>query len=265
MISVTESTSRSILTPCGLKNFDFQVDPYIGCEHLCYYCYVLSEAETDWSKEVRIHKDITGRLSEEMDKIPPRSIYMGYYTDPYQPCEGQFRQTQQVLELFAEKGFSAGILTKSDLVVRDMDVLKSMKSPSVSVSVAFTNNQVRRLFEANTMDTEKRIDALALLKESGIKTGTLICPVIPYISDAIGLVEMLEPCADEIWIYGLSINDPSDKNWLNVEKILREHFSDQAEKIKTAVFDKNHPFWADLKNRLEDIQENRNLNMHIHI
>jgi DNA repair photolyase len=79
------------------------------------------------------------------------------------------------------------------------------------------------------MDTEKRIDALHKLKEAGVSTGALLCPIIPYITDAIQLIDMLEPYADVIWIYGLSINDRSGQNWLNIQKILNSQSPDLVE------------------------------------
>ena len=85
-MEVSVCTNRAILAPCELKNIDYQVDTYIGCEHLCYYCYALEDAETDWSKKIQIHQNIVGQLSEELDTISPQTIYMGYQTDPYQPC-----------------------------------------------------------------------------------------------------------------------------------------------------------------------------------
>lgn len=96
------------------------------------------------------------KVSKEIDRISPQTIYMGYHTDPYQPCEAECLQTRNVLELLLQKGVSASILTKSDLVVRDIDILKEMKDAAVSISAVFRDNAVRRLFEANTMDTEKR-------------------------------------------------------------------------------------------------------------
>ena len=230
-MKVSVCTNRPILSPCGLENFDYQVDTYVGCEHYCYYCYALTQAETNWSKEILIHKDIVGQLSEEIDRISPQRIYMGYHTDPYQPCEAEYHQTRKVLELFLQKGFSASILTKSDLVVRDIDILKEMKDANVSVSVAFNDNRTRRLFEDNTMDTERRIEALRQLKKAGVRTGALLCPVVPYITDAIQLVDMLQPYADVIWIYGLNIDDRSGQNWLNFQSILNDQFQNQLSRL----------------------------------
>jgi len=265
MLKVSECTNRTILSPCGLKGLDYQVDTYIGCEHCCHYCYALAQAETDWSKEILVHKEIAEQLSGEIDRIPSQTIYMGYHTDPYQPCEAEYHQTRKVLELFLKKGFSASILTKSDLVVRDIDILKEMNDAAVSVSVAFNDNQTRRLFEANTMDTENRIEALRQLKEAGVRTGALVCPVIPYITDAIRLVDMLQPHADVIWIYGLSINDRLGQNWLNIQQILNNQFTDLTEQIEPAIFSKDHRYWVQLRENLEVLKKDRQLNLNIHL
>lgn len=265
MMNIRPYDNRPVLNPCTLKDRNHQVDPYIGCEHYCYYCYALNQAETDWSKDVLIHKDIASQLESELAGIPPQTIYMGWETDPYQPCEAEYRQTRQVLELFLEKGFSASILTKSDLVLRDTDLLQKMNEATVSASVAFNDNDVRRLFESNTIDTEARINALRKLKTAGLRTSALICPVIPYITDVIPLIDMVAPHTDKIWIYGLSMLNRTDQNWQNVESILESHFSDLMKQIETVVFSKGHSYWANLKQDLIELQKDRNLNLSIHL
>ena len=266
MVNVFECTGRPILEPCGLKDLNYQVDTYIGCAHCCHYCYALADAETDWSREIGTHRGLIDRLGVEIDAIPPQTIYMGYHTDPYQPCETEYRQTRNVLELFLQKGFSASILTKSDLVTRDMDILKKMKTPAVSVSVAFNDNQTRRLFEANTMDTEKRIEALRQLKAAGIQTGALLCPVVPYITDAIGLLDMLRPHADVIWIYGLSIRDRSAPSWSNIQPILKRHYPQSIDRITAAIFSRDHDYWIQLRESLVEAKKrDRRLKLYVHV
>jgi DNA repair photolyase len=264
-MKVSTCSYRPILVPCGLENFDYQVDPYVGCEHSCHYCYALNQAETDWAKEIFVYSDITSQLRGELEKISPQKIYMSYYTDPYQPCDIEQCQTRKVLKLFLEMGSSASILTKSDLVVRDMDLLKEMDGASVSVSVAFNDNHIRQQFEAKTIDTEDRIAALSKLREAGIKTSALICPVIPFITDVVPLVDMLEPHTDVIWIYGLSINERSDKNWQNFQDILNRHFPKLKEQIELAVFSADHSYWIQLRQDLEKLQKDRQLNLNIHL
>ena len=263
-MKVTASLDENVLMNCTLENFDYQVDPYIGCEHYCRYCYVLNQARTDWTKEVLTYGHIEEKLSEELSGISPRTIYMGWRTDPYQPCEADCKQTRRVLELLLNKGFSASILTKSDLVLRDLDLLKEMPDASVSVSVAFNDDNIRQLFEYHTMETERRIAALKILKSAGIRTSALICPIMPYITDAIDLVENLEQHTEKIWLYGLSILNDSEINWQNVKRILEVHFPGLKENIEAAVFSKKHPYWIQLGQDLIARQEKKPVNLSIH-
>jgi DNA repair photolyase len=264
-MKVSKCSKRPILVPCDLEYFNYQIDPYVGCEHYCYYCYALNQAETDWTKEICISNNIEEQLEAELSAISPQEIYLGYYTDPYQPCEVEYRQTRKVLELLSNKGFTANILTKSDLVIRDIDVLQEMSDSFVSVSVAFNDNQTRRLFEANTMNTEARIDALSQLKKVDIDTGALICPVVPFITDVHLLIELVAPHTEEIWIYGLSIEERSDKNWQNLLKILDHNFKDIKEQIEEVVFEKDHYFWIELRKELQELKKKENINLSIHL
>ncbi len=264
-MNIKPCVNRPVLNPCTLQGRNYQVDPYIGCEHYCYYCYALNQAETDWRKEIRIHEDIVGRLESELAGIEPQTIYMGGQTDAYQPCEAEYRQTRQVLELLQKKGFSASILTKSNLVLRDLDVLREMNEPTVSFSIAFTNNDDRQIFEANTMDTEARITAMQKLKSEGIRSSVLLCPVIPYITDVMTLIDSVAELSDKIWIYGLSILNRSDRNWQNLEMILERHYNDLKSRIEDVVFNKDHSYWTSPRDGLLQLKQERSLNLDIHV
>jgi len=262
-MTVSVCGKRPVLSPSEIGFFEYQVDPYIGCEHLCHYCYALNQAETNWSKEILIHEDIAGQLSEELDQIPTQSIYLGYNSDPYQPCEAEYYQTRKTLELLLRKGFSAGILTKSDLVVRDIDLLKEMKGVSVLFSMAFNDNRTRTAFETKTISNEKRTDSLRQLKEAGIPTGAVISPVIPYITDVIPIIDILIPYVDDIWVLSLSIDDPSNKNWIRIKKILGHKFADLYDRIEDVVFTKDHIYWTQLRDKLTALKEERQLDLNI--
>jgi len=253
------------LSPCDLQNHEFQIDPYVGCEHYCYYCYVLGQAKTDWTNEILTHPDMLDRLDAELSGIRPQTIYLGWHTDPYQPCEKVHCQTRKILELLLDKGFSASILTKSDLVLRDLDILKQMEKPSVSMSFAFNDNKTRKLFEHHTMKNEDRLDALTRLSRNKIRTAALVCPVIPYISDAASWVEALAPVTELIWIYGLSIMHMSGPNWKNVEQILSDHFPDKKGRIEKALFSRTDPYWERLRAELEILQKESGVNLEIHV
>ncbi len=265
IMNIMTCAEKVILKSCSLKNINYQIDPYIGCSHYCYYCYALQYAKTNWTERIVVHENIIEKLSDELKDLHPQKIYLGHHTDPYQPHEKHLIQTRKVLDLLLEKNFSVSILTKSDLVLRDKYLLKNMDNASVSVSVAFTNNTIRKLFEHNTIDTELRINALAELKEQGIKTNALICPVIPYVTDVIELIRMLESCAGTIWIYRLSILNESDVYWQNIEPVLNKNFPNTKDLIKHAIFNKNHNFWNILRSELELIKKERKLDLRINL
>jgi len=102
---------RPILQPCSLEGHTVQIDPYVGCEHHCLYCYALNGAESDWRQRILIHSDLERRLIEELEGVAPKSIYMGMNSDPYQPIE------------------AVCVLTKSSLIARDVDLFQRIRDP----------------------------------------------------------------------------------------------------------------------------------------
>lgn len=264
-MKISPCSDRPVLVPCDLKDFEHQIDPYIGCEHNGHYCYVLDQAETDWTKEVLVYRDIAGQLAIELESLKPQSIYLGYHSDPYQPCEADRLQTRTVLEILLERGISASLLTKSDLVLRDADLLREMPRANVSVSVAFTDDIVRRRFEGCTIETQRRIDVLRDLKEAGIRTSAMICPVIPYITDVLALIDGLAPHTDVIRVYGLSVQGTQPRYWSNVQDVLSRYYSELKGDIEAAVFAGGHPYWVDLRERLEDVKVSQGLDLRIHV
>ena len=245
---------QPILRPCSLEGHAYQLDPYIGCEHQCCYCYALNGAETDWAEEILAYEDFASQLSRELSALEPQSVYVGWNTDPYQPSEKIYRQTRQALELLAQQGFSVCILTKSELVTRDVDLLARMPVSSAGVSIAFQNEEVRRLFEANAAPNEQRVEALKALKDAGVKTYALICPVMPFITDVSSLVEMVAPYADTIWVYGVSMEAEKDRNWRNLRRILDRHFPEMTERYRRIAFAADHPYWVELRRNVEKFQ-----------
>ncbi|MCD4774614.1 MAG: radical SAM protein [Candidatus Aegiribacteria sp.] len=231
------------------------MDPYIGCEHHCYYCYALNEAETDWAREIQIHQDIRAQLSNEISSIDTQPVYIGWNSDAYQPLEADYQQTRQALELLAERRFPVCVLTKSDLVVRDMDLFKRMSGSSVGISIAFQNDHDRELFEASAPSNRERVEALIRLHEEGIETYTLICPVMPFITDVGKLVSLVEPYSDTIWIYPLSLDTFEDRNWQNIRQILQEHYPDMAKKYIEIAFNSDHAYWTRLRSELNLLQQ----------
>ena len=264
-MEVSTCSSHPILQPCGLKRFTYQLDPYKGCEHRCSYCYALNHAETDWSREIRTHQDFTFHLRSELSVLVPQTMYIGMNTDPYQPVEEEHRQTRQALELLVELSFSASILTKSDLILRDIELLKKMTDSSAGVSLAFQVEEIRQLFEPLAPPNVMRIAALQKLKEASVETYALICPVMPYITDVEALIEDVASVADTIWVYPLRMKSESDQNWQNVYALLKSCFPEIAEQYREVIFTSDHPYWLDLGCKLEDARLRGGLNLRVEL
>ena len=256
---------RPILQPCELQGHAYQLDPYVGCEHHCHYCYALNQAETDWREEVLVHQDITAQLDQELSPLEPQSIYIGWNSDPYQPAEATHQHTRRVLTLLVERGFSACILTKSDLITRDVDLFAQMPKPSLGFSIAFQDEGVRQLFELSAPPNERRIAALRALKAAGLPTYVLICPVMPYITDTRALIRTVAPYADTIWICGLALQAEGDRNWQNIRSILDRHFPELSDLYRQIAFSPRHPYWAALRQELCGYQRETQLNLRVEV
>ena len=223
----------------------------------------MNKAETDWGKEILIHENFVKRLTEEISSLGSQDIYMGWNCDPYQTSERTFKQTRKALELFAKRGFSVSILTKSGLVTRDIDLFAKMPGSSVGVSLAFPEEQTRQLFEKNAPSNNERIEALKRLKSAGIPTYTLICPVMPFITNVESLIELVAPYSSKIWIYRLEMESTEDQNWLNIETILNQNFPELTEKYRKIAFSGDHPYWIKLRKRLQELQNKKYSNLMI--
>jgi len=258
-------SKRKITQPCSLTDHEIQIDPYIGCEHHCSYCYALNQAETDWDEEILIYPDFAAQLGEELAAIHPQSIYFGWYSDPYQPSEASYQQTRMALEVLAKRDFSVCILTKSSLVTRDVDLIAQMPGSSVGFSIAFQDEDARRLFEANAPSNEGRLEALKILKAAGVRTYTLICPVMPFITEVETLIEMVAPYSDTIWVYALSMEKDTDRNWGLTSRVLDQYFPELTEQFRQIAFSSTHLYWSELHKRLEKLRLSKQLDLRIEL
>ncbi len=175
--------------------FDQSINPYQGCEHGCIYCYARpSHSYLDLSPgldfETRIFSkpNAASRLLEEWEKkrYECKPITIGANTDPYQPAERSLEITRQLLELFLEYRHPVNVITKSNLIVRDLDLLAELAAQrlcSVAISVPTMDDDLKRIMEPRVPAAAARLKAMRLLADHGVPTSALIAPVIPAIND----------------------------------------------------------------------------------
>jgi DNA repair photolyase len=203
-----EMESRSLLNrPRPGMPFAWSLNPYRGCEFGCRYCYARYTHEfmelrdsVDFEDKIYAKSGIGPILRRELKRIDwGESISIGTATDPYQPAERRFRRTREALEVFAEQsGFALSITTKSDLVARDIPLLREIaKHNSVSVNMTITtlDTSLARLLEPRAPCPELRLKAVRVIAEAGIPVGVFPNPIMPLITDQADRLDRLAKAA----------------------------------------------------------------------
>ena len=176
--------------------FDRSINPYRGCEHGCVYCYARPShcflglsAGLDFESKLFVKQNAAELLERELAAkgYQPATIALGANTDIYQPIERQYRITRSLLEVLDRANHPVGLITKSALIVRDIDILSSMAERGLvkaAVSVTTLDRKLARAMEPRASTPEKRIEAIRLLSEAGIPTAVVTAPIIPALNDA---------------------------------------------------------------------------------
>ncbi len=196
--SVTVDATRKIITRNDSPDisFDRSINPYRGCEHGCIYCfarpthaYLGLSPGLDFESKLFVKPEAAKLLERELadPKYSPRTIAIGTNTDPYQPIEKQYQIMRRILEVLERFGHPVGIVTKSALVLRDLDILARMAKRNlakVALSVTTLDPKLARVMEPRAATPARRLEALRQLTEAGVPTAVMVAPVIPAINDA---------------------------------------------------------------------------------
>ena len=196
--TVSFDATRKIITRNNSPDisFDRSINPYRGCEHGCIYCfarpthaYLGLSPGLDFESKLFVKPEAAKLLERELSDsgYTPRIIAIGTNTDPYQPIEKQHQVMRRILEVLDRFGHPVGIVTKSALITRDIDILSRMAERNiakVALSVTTLDPKLARVMEPRASTPAKRLDALRRLSEAGIPTSVMVAPVIPAINDA---------------------------------------------------------------------------------
>ena len=196
--SVTVDATRTIIARNESPDisFDRSINPYRGCEHGCVYCfarpthaYLGLSPGLDFESKLFVKPEAPRLLERELSApgYQPRTIAIGTNTDPYQPIEREYRVMRGILEVLERCGHPVGIVTKSALVLRDLDILSRMAERSlvkVALSVTTLDPKLARVMEPRAATPPKRLEALRQLAAAGVPTSVMVAPVIPAINDA---------------------------------------------------------------------------------
>nr|WP_320144850.1 PA0069 family radical SAM protein [uncultured Cohaesibacter sp.] len=195
---VQEEKSRTIITRNDSPDipFDRSINPYRGCEHGCIYCfarpthaYLGLSPGLDFESKLFVKPDAADQLKRELSApgYRPRPIAIGTNTDPYQPVERDYRLMPDILDVLEETGHPVAIVTKSALILRDLDKLKALNERNlvkVALSVTTLDNRLSRAMEPRAASPKRRLETIARLAEAGIPTSVMVAPVIPALNDS---------------------------------------------------------------------------------
>lgn len=178
---------KSPLCTCPPK---YSLNPYTGCGHRCLYCYATSFIKNFYKP--RPKKDFLKIVEKELKKLPENSlISLSNSSDPYQPLESIYKYTRKFLELLTEKNYRILIITKSDLVLRDLDLLKNLRC---AVSITITSKNLSSKLEPGAPSYERRINAIKSLYKANIPVSVRLDPVIPGLNEK-EILEILDEVA----------------------------------------------------------------------
>ena len=191
---IKEIKIKTALSPSQLPGLDYALNPYRGCAHACIYCYAPAVIHWDkgkWGELVEVKINLPRILSKELHVKKKGVVVLGTVTDPYQTAEKKYEITRRCLELLLMHDFPVCIQTKSSLVLRDIDLLKEFKNVEVGITLTALDDSLREKIEPGATSVIERLRALAVLRESGIKTWVFLGPVMPHITDVEALVDAI--------------------------------------------------------------------------
>lgn len=197
---IREIYARSILVKSQVS--DYAVNPYVGCQHRCTYCYArfmkrFTGHKELWGEFVDVKINAPDLLRKEINRKAPGTAWISGVCDPYQPIEKKYELTRKCLGIVVGRGWPITVQTKSPLVLRDIDLFRRNANIEVGLSVTTADDDIRKLFEPNAPSIEERIKALAELHHESIRAYAMIAPMLP---GAEGLAAQLSGKVDYVLI-----------------------------------------------------------------
>lgn len=251
-MKIKEIQAVSIITKSNLPEADFVINPYVGCMHQCLYCYArfmkrfTGHAE-EWGKFVDVKINAPNLIPAKTAKYKGKSIFLSSVTDAYLPLERKYQLTRKILEKLIPLQPNLGVQTKSDLVLRDIDLLKQFKKCEVGFTITTMDDNLRKEVEPFASSVQNRIKALEKLKAAGIKTYVFIGPILPFLTDWKKIILETKNCSDLYMFENLNV---SGGIWDSVKKWLKVKHSDLLKDYESIYFSKSD-YWDKIEEEIK--------------
>ena len=203
---IKEIEVKSVMTKSNLPVADYSVNPYVGSTHGCKYCYA------SFMKRFTNHPEPWGSFVDvkywpeikNPKKYAGKEAFIGSVTDPYQPCEEKYGRTRALLEQLQGSGISISIATRSDLVLRDLDLIKTFPNARVSWSINTLDEDFRKAMDHGA-SIERRLAAMKAFYEAGVQTTCFISPIFPGITDPAAIIDAAKDRCNLVWLENLNL------------------------------------------------------------
>lgn len=250
--------TKDYLTKSNLPASDYVINPYIGCPHACKYCYArfmkrFTNHPEAWGSFIDIkHCDKNIRSK----KLEGKSVFLSSVTDCYNPYEEKYEITRNILYQLKDIKCSVTISTKSNLILRDMDLLRQFKDLTIAVSINTLNESFRSDMDlASTV--EERISALKILSEQGFYTVVFISPIFPLLTDVRSIVERTSKFTSEYWFENLNLRGDYKKSIFSYI----EHNYPQFLSVYRKIYNLHDiEYWIQLSEEIEEYCEYNHIN-----
>ena len=208
MVKIYEIKAGRILNKTKIPGADWVINHYSGCQHGCIYCYARfvcrwRKKKDKWGEFVDVKINAPELIAKE-SKNKTGEVVLCTVSDPYQPIEKKYQLTRKVLQNLNPE-MSVAILTKSDLLLKDIDIFRRFKSCGLGLTITTLDEDVKKVFEPFSPSSHARLDALKKLKEEGLNTYVFIGPILPYLTDLEEIFRELSPFVDEFMFEDLNL------------------------------------------------------------
>ncbi|MAG44440.1 radical SAM protein [bacterium] len=244
--------AKSIITKSNLPEADYVVNPYIGCMHSCIYCYArfmkrFTGHSEPWGKFVDIKINAPDLIPEKTNKYFNKSIFLSSVTDPYLSLERKYKLTRKILKKLIPLKPKLGIQTKSELILRDIDLLKQFQDCAAGLTITTLDSDLQKQIEPFASSPNARINALKKLKQSKIKTYVFIGPIMPYLTDWKKIILKTKKYAHSYMFENLNVRGSI---WPQIKTWLKAKHQDLLAKYENIYFSKND-FWNKIETEIK--------------
>jgi len=257
-VKINYVEARSIITKSNIPSVDYVINPYIGCQHGCIYCYA------EFMKRFTNHKgDKWGEFLDiknfDQVKIKPeryndKTILLSSVTDPYCPLESKFRNTRKILEKLIGTKAKIQILTKSKLVQRDIDLFQQFENIQVGISLNTLEADFAKIIEPRASKPQERIQALQNIADNKINTFVFISPIFPEITNWRKIIEKALPITNEFWFENLNFRAHNIKRIMNIITEFYPKLEDYYDELR-----KETRMWDIIENEKEEYCQDKEM------